>query len=85
VRIDNHQSHDFTIVEVFTFDRTGLLYSLARKLHDLGLVIRNAKIGTYIDQVVDVFYVTDRNGQKIHDSGYLDHIHHEMYHAAEGK
>ena len=58
VRIDNSLSADFTIVEVFTFDRTGLLYALARKLHDLGLVIRHAKIGTYLDQVVDVFYVT---------------------------
>jgi [protein-PII] uridylyltransferase len=85
VRVDNNLSEDFTLVEVFTFDRTGLLYSLARKLHDIGLVIRHAKIGTYLDQVVDVFYVTDRNGQKIYDGGYIDHIRHEMYHAAEGK
>jgi [protein-PII] uridylyltransferase len=49
---------------VFTVDRRGLLYRLARALHDAGLVIRFAKIGTYLDQVVDVFYVTERNGQK---------------------
>ncbi|MDZ4657172.1 MAG: HD domain-containing protein [Bythopirellula sp.] len=86
VRIDNDLSEDYTIVEVFTFDRPGLLYALARKLHDLGLVISHAKIGTYIDQVVDVFYVTAReNGQKIHDEGYQNHIKHEMYHAAEAK
>ena len=83
VRIDNYLSENFTIVEVFTFDRPGLLYALARKLHDIGLVIRHAKIGTYLDQVVDVFYVTARDGQKIHDEGYLNHIKHEMYHAAE--
>jgi [protein-PII] uridylyltransferase len=84
VRIDNYLSENFTIVEVFTFDRPGLLYALARKLHDIGLVIRHAKIGTYIDQVVDVFYVTAReNGQKIYDEGYLNHIKYEMYHAAE--
>ncbi len=86
VRIDNHLSENYTIVEVFTFDRAGLLYALARKLHDIGLVIRHAKIGTYLDQVVDVFYVTAReNGQKIYDEGYLNHIKHEMYHAAEGQ
>jgi [protein-PII] uridylyltransferase len=41
-----------------------LLYRLARALHDAGLVIRFAKIGTYLDQVVDVFYVTERDGRK---------------------
>jgi [protein-PII] uridylyltransferase len=51
-------------VEVFTIDRRGLLYRLARALHDAGLVIRFAKIGTYLDQVVDVFYVTERDGGK---------------------
>jgi [protein-PII] uridylyltransferase len=64
VRIDNELSPDSTIVEVFTVDRRGLLYSLARALHDLRLVIRFAKIGTRVDQVVDVFYVTERDGQK---------------------
>jgi [protein-PII] uridylyltransferase len=64
VRIDNEMSDRCTVIEVFTVDRRGLLYRLARALHDLKLVIRFAKIGTYLDQVVDVFYVTDRNGQK---------------------
>jgi [protein-PII] uridylyltransferase len=64
VRIDNEISEDCTVVEVFTIDRRGLLYRLARALHDAGLVIRFAKIGTYLDQVVDVFYVTERDGRK---------------------
>jgi [protein-PII] uridylyltransferase len=64
VRIDTQLSDECTIVEIFTLDRRGLLYSLARALHDLGLIIRFAKIGTYLDQVVDVFYVTERDGSK---------------------
>lgn len=64
VRIDTQLSEECTIVEVFTIDRRGLLYGLARALHDLGLIIRFAKIGTYLDQVVDVFYVTERDGTK---------------------
>src|SRR5262249_33660775 len=55
VRIESHLSDECTIVEVFTIDRRGLLYRLARTLHDLKLLIRYAKIGTYLDQVVDVF------------------------------
>jgi [protein-PII] uridylyltransferase len=52
------------VVEVFTVDRRGLLYKLARALHDTGVVIHFAKIGTHLDQVVDVFYVAERDGQK---------------------
>jgi [protein-PII] uridylyltransferase len=64
VRINRELSDECAVVEVFTIDRRGLLYRLARTLHDLGLVIRFAKIGTYLDQVVDVFYVTERDGEK---------------------
>ncbi len=64
VRIDTQLSDECAIVEVFTIDRRGLLYRLARALHDLELIIRFAKIGTYLDQVVDVFYVTERDGTK---------------------
>jgi [protein-PII] uridylyltransferase len=78
VRIDNRASAQATVVEVFTFDRVGLLYQLARKLHDLELTIWHAKIGTYIDQVVDVFYVTNRGGGKIEDEGRLEQIRQEM-------
>jgi [protein-PII] uridylyltransferase len=64
VRIDNEMSSECTVVEVFTVDRRGLLYKLARALHDVGMVIHFAKIGTYLDQVVDVFYVAERDGTK---------------------
>jgi [protein-PII] uridylyltransferase len=64
VRLNNDLSDECTVVEVFTIDRRGLLYRLARALHDLELVICFAKIGTYVDQVVDVFYVTERDGTK---------------------
>ena len=70
----NEMSDDCTVIEVFTIDRRGLLYRLARALHDLGLVIRFAKIGTYLDQVVDVFYVTERDGQKVEDDERLAEI-----------
>jgi [protein-PII] uridylyltransferase len=64
VRINNELSGECTVVEVFTVDRRGLLYKLARALHDAGVVIHFAKIGTHLDQVVDVFYVAERDGQK---------------------
>jgi [protein-PII] uridylyltransferase len=67
-------SRECMVVEVFTVDRRGLLYWLARTLHDTGVVIRFAKIGTYLDQVVDVFYVTERDGRKPVDDHRLSEI-----------
>jgi [protein-PII] uridylyltransferase len=78
VRIDTQLSDDCAIVEVFTIDRRGLLFSLARALHDLGLIIRFAKIGTYLDQVVDVFYVTERDDSKPLAAERLDEIRRRL-------
>jgi [protein-PII] uridylyltransferase len=78
VRIDNELSNECAVVEVITIDRRGLLYRLARALHDLGLVIRFSKIGTYLDQVVDVFYVTERDGQKPQSEQRLSEIRERL-------
>lgn len=79
VRIDTQLSDECAIVEVFTIDRRGLLYRLARTLHDVGLVIRFAKIGTYLDQVVDVFYVTERDGLKPLSEERLNEIRAKLF------
>ena len=63
--VDNNTAAGFTIVNVFAYDKMGLLYSISRCLYDLKLEVHLAKITTHVDQVVDVFYVTDRDGQKI--------------------
>jgi [protein-PII] uridylyltransferase len=74
VRLDNNSSERFTIVDVFASDRMGLLYTISRTLFEQGLSLSLAKIGTYLDQVVDVFYVTDRSGQKIEDEQQLHRV-----------
>ena len=53
-----------TVVEVFAKDRPGLLYTLARALHDLRLQIALSKINTEGTRVADVFYVTELDGSK---------------------
>jgi len=65
VNIDNNASDDCTIVEVFTEDRIGVLFTITYSLHQLGLSIHVAKISTNVDQVADVFYVADQSGEKI--------------------
>jgi [protein-PII] uridylyltransferase len=65
VEVDNTSSSFFTIIEVFTYDFPGLLFGIADALFQCELNIWVAKIATKADQVVDVFYVWDLNGQKI--------------------
>lgn len=65
VRMDNDASDGFTIVEIFTDDRIGVLFTITHTLYQLGLSIHVAKISTNVDQVADVFYVTDERGGKV--------------------
>ena len=74
VSIDNESSDSRTIIDVFAHDRPGLLYTITRTLHDLGVSVDLAKIGTHFDQVVDVFYVTESDGSKITDGDRLKTI-----------
>ncbi|KRA95800.1 protein-PII uridylyltransferase [Devosia sp. Root685] len=66
VSVSNAISEKFTVIEVSGLDRIGLLYALTREISDLNLTIGSAHIGTYGEKAVDVFYVTDLTGQKIH-------------------
>ncbi|KUJ78350.1 [protein-PII] uridylyltransferase [Ruegeria profundi] len=64
ITFDNDGSEIYTIIEVDTRDRPGLLYDLARTLAAANVYIANAVIATYGEQVVDTFYVKDMFGLK---------------------
>jgi [protein-PII] uridylyltransferase len=65
VEIDNEVSGDYTVIDIYTHDKVGLLYLITSTLTRLGLYIGVSKISTKVDQVADVFYVRDIFGQKI--------------------
>jgi [protein-PII] uridylyltransferase len=64
VTFDNDGSDIYTIIEVDTRDRPGLLYDLTRTLANSNVYIASAVIATYGEQVVDSFYVKDMFGLK---------------------
>jgi [protein-PII] uridylyltransferase len=74
VAIDNDSSEQCTVIDVFAHDRRGLLYTLTRAIFELDLSVMLAKISTHLDQVVDVFYVTDSRGEKVRDGERLKEI-----------
>ncbi|HEX3954019.1 MAG TPA: [protein-PII] uridylyltransferase [Stellaceae bacterium] len=65
VLIDNQASRAHTVIEVNGRDRPGLLWEVTRELTRLNLQVSNAKISTYGEKVVDVFYVKNLFGHKI--------------------
>ena len=64
ITFDNDGSEIYTIIEVDTRDRPGLLYDLTRTLAANHVYIASAVIATYGEQVVDTFYVKDMVGLK---------------------
>ncbi len=71
---DNNVADDYTVLDVVTRDRVGVLFTITHTLHRLGLVIHLAKITTQVHQVFDVFYITDSVGVKITDEPRLQQI-----------
>jgi [protein-PII] uridylyltransferase len=83
VVVDNQSSDFFTLIEVFAPDRIGLLYLITRTLFDLRLDIRVAKTGVKGDQIADVFYVRDLDGQKLEDEEQVNEIKRALLYQIE--
>jgi [protein-PII] uridylyltransferase len=66
ITFDNDGSEIYTLIEVDTRDRPGLLFDLTRALANMNVYIASAVIATYGEQVVDTFYVKDTFGLKFH-------------------
>ncbi len=69
VHFDNEASSIYTLVEVDTRDRPGLLHDLTRALAGSNVYIASAVVATYGEQAVDTFYVKDMFGLKFHARG----------------
>ncbi len=66
ITFDNEGSDIYTLIEVDTRDRPGLLHDLTRTLAESNIQIASAVIATYGLQAVDTFYVKDMFGLKLH-------------------
>jgi [protein-PII] uridylyltransferase len=78
VLIDNQASRTHTVIEVNGRDRPGLLHQLTRELTRLNLQISSAKISTYGEKVVDVFYVKNLFGHQVEHPDKLAEIRKDL-------
>jgi len=67
IELDNEISDEFTVIEVFSPDRLGLLYDISRVLAGLGVSISLARINTESGLAHDIFSVTSEDRK-------IDHI-----------
>ena len=70
IKIDFEKHDRYTIIDVHSPDRLGFLYHVTNKMNELGLIIYFARISTKGDDIVDSFYVLDRNGHKVSQNDY---------------
>ncbi|WP_226925689.1 [protein-PII] uridylyltransferase [Fluviibacterium sp. MJW13] len=83
VSFDNEGSDIYTIIEVDTRDRPGLLYDIARTLANNNIYLSSAQIATYGTQAVDSFYVKDMFGLKLMGQTKLENLEKKLLHAIE--
>jgi [protein-PII] uridylyltransferase len=77
--IDQDSSESFTLLEVQTPDRLGLLFHVLHVLSDLELDINFARINTEKGAAIDTFYLTDKNRNKLEDSELIEQIRRRLH------
>jgi [protein-PII] uridylyltransferase len=86
ISLHNDVSPDFTVIDVFTEDRPGVLYTIADVLHRQNLDIQRSKVGHDRDRAADIFYVIDRaTGGKVLDPDRTRQIHDALTKALPGR
>ena len=83
IEIDNDVSEAYTVLDVTTGDRVGLLFTITNCLYHQDVSIHLAKVTTMVTQALDAFYVTDLAGRKIEEPARLAAIQDALRRALE--
>jgi [protein-PII] uridylyltransferase len=84
ISIDNGAHPVYTLVDIQTPDRLGLLYYLLRAFSDTHVDIVLSRITTEKGAAIDSFYVADEEGRKIREPERILEIQHALQVAAGG-
>ena len=78
IKIDNNSSSTYTVMEVVTNDRVGLLYGISKILIKNNIIISMAKISTNGDFVEDSFHLRSEYGSKIQNKTMITKLKTEI-------
>nr|MBA3730913.1 [protein-PII] uridylyltransferase [Gammaproteobacteria bacterium] len=71
IAFDTTANRRYTVLELITADRPGLLSSIGKAFTDSDVLVHNARITTIGEQAEDTFIVTDLKNQRITDDWHL--------------
>jgi [protein-PII] uridylyltransferase len=74
ISIENTTHPTYTLIDLQTPDRLGLLYDLLQALGRAGVQIALSRIATEKGAAIDTFYVTDAEGHKIKSSAAMSRL-----------
>jgi [protein-PII] uridylyltransferase len=80
--IDNSSHPIYTLLDIQTPDRLGLLYDLLRAMGSEGLIIELSRITTEMDVAMDSFYIHCKDGRKISEPAAIKRLHRLLQRAA---
>ncbi len=72
--IDNDAHPVYTLVDIQTPDRLGLLYKLLNAFAETGVQIALSRISTEKGAAIDAFYVTDGDGKKLRSAAAISRL-----------
>lgn len=74
VTVDNESDKKATLIKVDSANKRGSLLEVVQVLTDLNLIIKRAYISSDGEWFMDVFHVTDQNGNKLSEVDVAEHI-----------
>ncbi len=83
ITIDNHTHHTYTLIDIITPDRLGLLYNLLRAFGETNIQIALSRITTEKGAAIDSFYVTDAEGKKVKGATTLANLQQALWRASQ--
>ncbi len=83
IMIDNKAHPVYTLLDIQTPDRLGLLYRLLRAFGETGVQIALSRIATEKGAAIDAFYVTDADGKKLRNPSALTRLQRALQVAAQ--
>lgn len=78
VTVDNTSSRKATLIKVDSANKRGSLLEVVQVLNDLDLIIRRAYISSDGEWFMDVFHVTDQNGNKLSEDDVSERIQQSL-------
>ncbi len=83
ISVDNDAHSTYTLVDIVTPDRLGLLYNLLRAFGETSIQIALSRITTEKGAAIDSFYVTDADGKKVNGADQLAALQQALWRASQ--